>query len=163
MDGYISKPVNQDELEQILKEWESRGEPEQHLTVVPSVIFDSSTLAPTADSVLIRLRELEEDLDRDLVRSLIEMFIPDTNERLCAMHSCINREDWEQLAREAHGLKGSSANLGAKDLAQKCADLEVDVPSLSVEEALQRVNELEICWINLQPIFLADQIPVMAS
>jgi CheY-like chemotaxis protein len=162
MDGYISKPVNQDELERILNEWESRGEPVHHLAVVQAVIFDSNSSASSTDSVQIRLRELESDFDRELVMNLIEMFIPDTNERLCAMHSCINLEDRKQLAREAHGLKGSSSNLGAKHFAQKCADLEAEASSLSFDEAVRRVNELEACWIELQPVFLAKQIPVMA-
>ncbi len=60
---------------------------------------------------------------------------------------------WLKL-REAHGLKGSSSNPGAKHLAEKCADLEAEASSLSFDTAVRRVNELEACWIELQPVFL---------
>jgi hypothetical protein len=34
--------------------------------------------------------------------------------------------------------------------------------TLSFDEAVRRVKELEACWIELQPVLLAEQIPVLA-
>jgi HPt (histidine-containing phosphotransfer) domain-containing protein len=41
-----------------------------------------------------------------------------------ALRGAARVADYEALARTAHSLKGASANVGANDLAQACAELE---------------------------------------
>lgn len=55
---------------------------------------------------------------------LVERFVDDGEVRLAKMNAAIAVNDSETLYAEAHGLKGSSRNVGADDLAKQCAMLE---------------------------------------
>lgn len=71
----------------------------------------------------IVLGELKELLE-DGFPLLVERFVEDGETRIAKMDSAINSCDAETLYGEAHGLKGSSRNVGAAALAEQCAMLE---------------------------------------
>jgi HPt (histidine-containing phosphotransfer) domain-containing protein len=62
--------------------------------------------------------------------------------RVDAMTAAAERGDVGELAREAHGLKGSSATLGAVRLATACAALEQAGADGDLARALTLVAEL---------------------
>jgi CheY-like chemotaxis protein len=61
---------------------------------------------------------------------------------IIAMTAAAERGDLEELEREAHGLKGSSATLGAVRLATACAALEQAGADGDLARALTLVAEL---------------------
>lgn len=58
--------------------------------------------------------------DRDLERSLFEMFIASSDICLSAMQQNISNPDETEWRIQAHAWKGSSANLGATKLRELC-------------------------------------------
>lgn len=70
--------------------------------------------------VLAELKELLEDG----FPLLVDRFVEDGGVRIAKMDSAIASKDAELLYGEAHGLKGSSRNVGATELAERCAKLE---------------------------------------
>ncbi|MEK6289197.1 MAG: PAS domain S-box protein [Acidobacteriota bacterium] len=120
MDDYISKPVKQDVLSAMLERW-TRGLPQ------PSGPEESdlSESARVIDSrVIAELRAIPAPADSDFFGNLIDLFIEESPKRLAAMRAALGRESATQLAREAHALKGSSANLGATRMTALCELLE---------------------------------------
>ncbi len=71
-------------------------------------------------SVISELQELLEEGFGELV----ERFEADGATRLARMENALATGAAEMLYQEAHGLKGSSRNLGAGVLGNLCADLE---------------------------------------
>jgi len=76
-------------------------------------------------SVLDSLRELQDEDQRDIVAELAELFAADGAARLVALKQAIEDADAGRLEREAHALKSSCANLGAKQMSLLCLKLEM--------------------------------------
>jgi|SRR5690606_6841914 HPt (histidine-containing phosphotransfer) domain-containing protein len=55
---------------------------------------------------------------------LIERFIEDGERRITLLRGAVVQPDFDVVHAEAHGLKGSSRNIGANDLGTLCGDLE---------------------------------------
>ncbi len=84
---------------------------------------------PASEGVLkeepiARLREMGQALGPEVPRRILELYLGDSPARLAAMRQALLRGDAREMERAAHALKGSSANLGASDLAELCHQLE---------------------------------------
>lgn len=65
-----------------------------------------------------------QDLLGDRFSELVERFIADGSRRVELLRAAIPNRDFDVIHAEAHGLKGSSRNIGANDLGGVCAELE---------------------------------------
>jgi HPt (histidine-containing phosphotransfer) domain-containing protein len=84
---------------------------------------------PTADTapsnpLLIRLQELVQETDFEFVIELIDIYINETPKQIQAIASALAAQSPSSLTIAAHTLKGSSLNLGAKQLGALCLKLE---------------------------------------
>lgn len=59
-----------------------------------------------------------------LIDELIDLFVADLPERLSAITQAIDCSDGPALALQAHALRGSAANFGARRLDELCGRLE---------------------------------------
>ena len=75
-------------------------------------------------AALLSLEAAQVEGEPDLIVELIELYAEDTPRRVMAIRGALARRDWAALQRAAHGLKGSSASLGARRVAALCDDLE---------------------------------------
>lgn len=91
--------------------------------------------------VLLGLEEAQVEGEPDLVVELIDLYAEDTPRRLAAIRSAWTAGDLTALRRAAHGLKGSSASLGARQVEMLCDKLE----RLSGEEFSQGGEVLVTC------------------
>ena len=109
MDDFISKPVQLKELQIALQK--SLG-----IEAEEEVVVDSEM--PLLDtSQLDQLRTAGQD---DTFREIISMYLEQTRSQLSDLQSAI-RVKPEETAKIAHQIKGSSANLGASQLADACS------------------------------------------
>lgn len=84
----------------------------------------SKSNLPTIDRGIIEsLRELG-DGDDDLLHELIELFLCDAPRLLAGIQAAIATDDANALEHASHSLKSSSANMGAKRLADLCMEVE---------------------------------------
>jgi histidine phosphotransfer protein HptB len=84
---------------------------------------------PTTDTTpsnpfLTRLHELEEETDYEFVVELIDIYLSETPKQIQAITSALKTQTFPALMIAAHTLKGSSLNLGAKQLGALCLTLE---------------------------------------
>ena len=71
-----------------------------------------------------RLHELEQETDLEFVFELIDIYIDETPKQIQAIAEALTSQVFPSLAITAHTLKGSSLNLGAKQLGALCLKLE---------------------------------------
>ena len=84
-------------------------------------------------AVFLNLEGAQVEGEPDLVVELIDLYAEDTPRRLAAIRSAWAAGDLTALRRAAHGLRGSSASLGARQVEILCEKLE----RLSGKELLQ--------------------------
>lgn len=75
-------------------------------------------------SVLDELRALQADDEPDIVGEVVALFLSDSPRRVEAIAASVAAKDAVRLGKEAHGLKGSAANVGAAKLRSICEQLE---------------------------------------
>lgn len=82
------------------------------------------------------LSELREIMEDDF-GMLLDQYISVSHELIDEMDEDLQRDDREALSRNAHSLKGSSMNLGAKALAQRCGVLEEQAKETCSADSLE--------------------------
>jgi signal transduction histidine kinase/CheY-like chemotaxis protein len=156
MDDYIVKPVTLDRLGAALAKCEPRREPEVRQAPDAVVPFD----AVLDRSVLDQVRE---DLGGAApLRDVILTFLGKTPSVLATLHDAAVRADAGAMRRAAHMLKGTSALLGARALAEQCAELELLSQPGLVADALGRVRAIEALYGEVEAALTAEIGP-MAS
>ncbi|MEP6572200.1 MAG: response regulator [Gemmatimonadota bacterium] len=118
MDDYLSKPVRKHELAVMLDRWlGTRGIEAEETT-------SSQTPANMDQEVLLALRALQTDGDPEFFSELVGIFCEQSQGFLGQMKIASLAGDSASLQLIAHAFKGSSASVGARILAQLCAELE---------------------------------------
>ena len=144
MDDYLSKPVKSDVLRLKLERWTKPGEsgkglsegnePAQHTR---GSVIDQAQLAS--------LREIQQPGEADFVTELIDLFLNEATSHLKALHEALMTDDAVEIQRVAHRLKGSSANMGATQMAALSEELESKDPAKDASELLAQLeNEFEL-------------------
>jgi len=67
-----------------------------------------------------------KDLLGERFAELVDRFVQDGNRRMALLRSAVPIRDFDVIHAEAHGLKGSSRNIGANLLGDVCGELERD-------------------------------------
>ena len=121
MDGYISKPVRLEQLAEVLAQWDT----------------------PLDAAAIKYLRELAGPESPGFISDLLGIYLEDLPGRLEAVKSAVRDGNAEGLRQAAHGLKGSSGNIGAMRLQKICLLLESIAGSGTVEGAAEPLEILE--------------------
>ena len=74
--------------------------------------------------LLNAFEELQSDDGSDLIVELIDLYLEDAPQRILAIREAAVATEWVLLKRATHNLKGSSANLGIRHVAETCKKLE---------------------------------------
>ena len=116
MDGYLSKPFSVDELYATLKPYGSRG--------AASSRAPTQTHSPLDEQALKQIRSLRQPGGPDLLKRVADLYITHSRTLIDALCEAIKGNDAAAVLQAAHSLKSSSANVGAKGLADLCGALE---------------------------------------
>ncbi|HEY9683834.1 MAG TPA: response regulator [Oculatellaceae cyanobacterium] len=122
MDDYISKPIDRYVLNIKLNHWLQkefvlRNQELARKYAQPSGLQSESEYDP------VNLTELRDYYGEDL-NDVLKTFIESTSNYILSIKQSISEHDHESLARYAHELKGSSASVGAKQMAKLALYLE---------------------------------------
>ena len=150
MDDYVAKPVTPDTLDAALRRWVSVARPAVPTAspgpgAAASGVLDEATVAT--------LMSLDDD--GTLMDELVATFLGLVPGRLASIREAARKQDAAGLARTAHALGGSCANLGCRLMANLCAELEVLGRSGSVAGALELLTALEAEGAEVRPQLLA--------
>ena len=111
MDGYLSKPINQGLLFDVV-EHGSAGVAAKHVPSPQPALFNRSELMDRLGG------------DADLLADVIRVFLEDCPKRLAAIKNAVDLRDAELIRTTAHALKGSAGTLSAAVVFEAAQTLE---------------------------------------
>lgn len=151
MDSYLSKPLREQELDKALATLTELGP-------APRAPVGVRTAAVRVDSGAInRLRELGEPGGPDVIAEFIDLYIGNGHEVLARIRQSLAPGSSAMLMREAHTLKGSSANMGAATVAEIAGEIEQQAGTAETAELTALVLELETAFAATIPLLQAHQ------
>lgn len=108
-------------------------------------------------TVLGHLEQVQAEGESDLIVELIDLYLEDAPRRLANMSARLAEKDMLSLRREAHGLKGSSATLGAAPLSRLCEEVEQMSQDSSPEAIASLLKELGQEFACARQAFLIER------
>ena len=144
MNDYITKPVSSRALSEVLDKWlpkkektvNSELQTEKHPHRVSSIksqipVFDKA-------GMLDRLMD-----DQDLARMIVEGFLKDIPLQITALQGYLETGDATGTERQAHSIKGASANVGGERLRAVAFEIEKTAMTGDLNAARIHMPELE--------------------
>ncbi|HEY2015476.1 MAG TPA: PAS domain S-box protein [Bryobacteraceae bacterium] len=115
MDGYLAKPVQRDELREVIQQLASVR------AVAEPVPAPRPEIAESEEAALVK----RFGGDRKFLRGMVRIFLADTPKRMAEIRDAIGQRDSDKLRTAAHALKGSAANFVSKPAVDAAYQLEV--------------------------------------
>nr|WP_299638586.1 ATP-binding protein [Devosia sp.] len=158
MNGTLTKPIDWSQLFEALARYGGSSDSSASQATASGPGADPALLAadaaaalgatpadidsPIDPAVFNRLRRLQGG-SGDLTVKLAELFVRDTGKRLTELRDAVHLADAPAVARMAHAIKGSAANLGAQVMVRICAGIETSAEAADLETTPARLNELQ--------------------
>lgn len=134
MDGYLTKPLRLEPLQEALLAWIPSIPAVRRLPAPPGVQEVEDGLDP---SVWAGLHHLEELAGPGTIAELVGTYLADAPQRFSQLREAWGARDWERAGRLAHDLKANSATLGALALSRQFELLERGVRQLDEGQAAE--------------------------
>ena len=149
MDEYLDKPLVVNHLEACLKRWLRTEDIEASnatkiLSLIPNREYEHAENLILDRQILRNISLLQQPGQPDIVKYVVEIFLKDTPRLISKLESAITEGNYEELRRNAHALKSSSAHIGAGKISEYAKELELHGKNQDMNEVahlLQRVKE----------------------
>jgi HPt (histidine-containing phosphotransfer) domain-containing protein len=141
MNDFIAKPVSVAVLRDTLRKWLPTG-----IFAVPATTGQAASSRSTGSEMVVFdpasvLSRLEGD--NALVQLILEAFLDDVPHQIQAMKKLVANRDGAGSARQAHSIKGASANVGGESLRKLAAEMEKAADAGDWKFVVARMDELE--------------------
>lgn len=151
MSDYLSKPVRPNDLSAMLAKWLTNK-------IQKNVLSFPQSEAKKQQAINIEIKKqitlnkdhlssLHDPDDPYFVRNLIKIYKKSSQEIVDKIDISIQNNNFEKVAIYAHSLKSSSANIGAEQLSQVCAQLEKAAKNCLIDTT--NVNEMKVVYDQL--------------
>lgn len=150
MDDYVTKPIQIDQLIQILTQWTSDNFVQLQQSTENTVFVDALDPEVLDWKQSLALAANKEDLAQDLLKMLVDSFADELEE----ISQLIELEDFPQLEHVLHRLYGATRYVGTPKLQQATGEFEQFVSTLRkerrkadevfIQEVLQRLDHLQL-------------------
>ena len=127
MDDYLSKPVSIRQLAECLGRWLPHAHPVAPALAQPPPTESAAVSAPGQPGTALLDASVLDALtggDAAQRRMVLDDYLTTTTNDVQAAARALAKNDWQQLAREAHRIKGAAMLVGASGLATAAAALE---------------------------------------
>ncbi|WP_368568411.1 GacS-like sensor histidine kinase [Acinetobacter nosocomialis] len=148
MNDYVTKPIQMEQIIQILTQWTKNNFTAQALDKDHHVVTEALDPEILNWQQSLQLAANKEDLAQDLLKMLVDSFPTELDE----MQQLIELEDFPQLEHVLHRLYGATRYVGTPKLQQVTGDFEQFVSTLRkerrraddgfIEEVMRRFDEL---------------------
>ena len=135
MDGYLSKPIRAQELDEVLEQYVAR---KAMATPVASTQSVTDLGSVDANELLERIGD-----DREFLAELLVTFRDDSANQLSHIHTALDAGDPLALTHAAHSLRGALSNLAARHAASLAAEMEAAGRSPDLAKAGSVLRDLE--------------------
>lgn len=133
MQGFLPKPLRIDELSSVLLSlivstpdttFSTTGDTAPGALTHSATLVAPQTLPSSIDWTQLEQFKAFDDADLTMTHGVIALFIADAPARMQAIREALSQDDSQALSLAAHALKGAAANVGAKNVADACNNLE---------------------------------------
>jgi signal transduction histidine kinase/DNA-binding response OmpR family regulator len=152
MDDYITKPLKMEELAAAL----DRCVPDHAASESAPLAADAQSDGVVDYAALDGLRALERAGTPGLVEKVKGLFLEETPAQLADLRASAQQGDSVRLAKVAHTLQGSAANLGAREMVRICAELQVLAEDGNIGIAPSLVADLERQFDPVRDVLLSE-------
>ncbi|HEY3307106.1 MAG TPA: response regulator [Desulfuromonadaceae bacterium] len=158
MDDYLSKPLSPQRLAETLDKYLARETGQDHRMNNEPVLqaaLSGVSEPPIWDKAAILERLME---DEDLTMEIAEAFLVDIPHQLQALKAFLAAGDILGAERQAHTIKGASANVGGERLRAVALELEKAAKARNLNEAGGHMAELEAQFDRLKDAMTRNQV-----
>jgi CheY-like chemotaxis protein/HPt (histidine-containing phosphotransfer) domain-containing protein len=138
MNDYIAKPIAKNKVKAVLEKWLPDREFDEFEINEINKSEDEKTSVFNAAEILERLEG-----DKDIVEIVCNGFLEDIPLQIQILKENIKIEDMEVVTRQAHTIKGASANIGGYFLCEVACSMEKSGKAGDLDAIKKRVGQLE--------------------
>ena len=144
MDDYLCKPVNPQELNDILEKWIAKQD--------SSLLYEATNSDREPVQNIFDKASLLDRLmgDEELANEILAGFLEDVPRKFSALKEALDNRDAPSVLREAHTLKGASADVGGKALLETAFEIEKAGEAGDLETVKACMPELETQFERLK-------------
>jgi PAS domain S-box-containing protein len=142
MDDYLTKPFRKQDLSAKIESWLPRTPAATETAITPS----EDPFATGTSELAEGLKQLEDDYGKEMALKIVAMFVPDAEARIARIQRAVKQHDFRELEEAAHGLKSGCANVGVRQMAQLCAELETCGEAKSLGNSEELLSKLRENW-----------------
>ena len=144
MDDHLSKPFSMLTLQEMLDRWIPRGVASTQSQAAQLAAQATAKAAEVLDrQVLDQLGKVRTNGKPELLTRVMNLYLVESPKLMQTMKHAARTGDAPELARSAHTLKSSSANVGALVLSRYCEELETCARRAETEEARRIFAKIE--------------------
>jgi CheY-like chemotaxis protein/HPt (histidine-containing phosphotransfer) domain-containing protein len=151
MNDYMAKPASLQTLADVLEKWlpneRDAGDRAQDARQPESVEKASCATPPVWDKAGMLKRIMDNE---KLAGRLVEIFLSDIPQRIQALEQALETSDVTGVVRQAHTIKGSSANVGGEALRALALEMEKTAKGGDLNAVRTRMNDLRVEFHRLQ-------------
>jgi len=129
MNDYLTKPVSPRALSEVLEKWLPKEEETGFKSQIP--IFDSA-------GMIARLMD-----DENLAKEVAAAFMEDIPRQIASLRGYLEAGDAPGVERQAHSIKGASANVGGERLREVASKMEKSAGTGDLNTAGRHLAEME--------------------
>jgi two-component system sensor histidine kinase/response regulator len=166
MDDHLSKPYSRLQMRETLDRWLPADTVEE---VAPKKTENTHAKGGgKVISILDRtavdgLRALQTSDNPDLFTRIIDAYLDDTPKVLEQMRQAVDGDDMFEIAKAAHTLKSSSANVGAVEFADRCKQLEALARRGSVGMVRELLGDLRAAYASVESALRVERGPQQST
>jgi len=156
MDDHLSKPFSMQTLQDMLDRWMPQAASRQSQAAELAAQATAKAAEVLDRQVLDQLGRVRTNGKPELLARVISLYLAESPKLMQKLKQAAGAKDAPEIARSAHSLKSSSANVGAKVLSRYCEDIEATARRADTEEARKILAKIETEHASVQSAFSAE-------
>jgi len=156
MDDHLSKPFSMQTLQDMLDRWMPAAASVPATAAQPAPRSHAKAGEVLDRQVLEQLSKVRTNGKPELLARVINLYLAESPKLVQKLKQAAGASDARAIARSAHSLKSSSANVGAKVLSGYCADIEASARRADTEEARKILAKIETEHGSVQSALAAE-------
>jgi two-component system, sensor histidine kinase and response regulator len=168
MDDYLTKPFRRDELLETLRRWllaaddpqaarEESGEDEAAPDAAADPVAATREVSLLDRRALDAIRKLSPERGATILARVIDSYLVTAPDQLEGLQRALAEKDAKALQAQAHSLKSSSANVGARELAELARELEALGHSNQTSDAGGLVERMAAEFLRVREALIAER------
>ena len=145
MDDYVPKPMDQDELLEKILYWTSqKPESPEEMNAPETEEAAEPVVEEASEPQIINMKDALPRFGDDIsfFLEMLHDFVEKIPHRVVEMAKSLQNQEYDNLSRQAHNLKGVAANFSIDELYEVCNELEIDTGQLDDAQKAQRLMQI---------------------